>query len=99
MMSDTSDLASLIEHSPELTWLQRAACRDLSLDQLDLFFVEAGRKQPKEAAATCAGCEVRVECLKRAYDNDISAGYFGGISSAKRRTLTFEQAVELIKGP
>jgi hypothetical protein len=49
----------------------------------------------KEAAAICAGCEVRVDCLSHAYDREIAAGYFGGVSSAKRRVLTLEQALEL----
>jgi WhiB family redox-sensing transcriptional regulator len=95
MMSDTQDLADLIEHSPEMAWVQRAACRDFDADRLDLFFVEAGHTLSKEAATICAGCEVRVDCLSHAYDREIAAGYFGGVSSAKRRVLTFDQAVEL----
>ncbi|MFT4773659.1 MAG: hypothetical protein ACI83Y_000494 [Candidatus Azotimanducaceae bacterium] len=94
-MSDTQDLAELIKHSAEMAWVQRAACRDFDADQLALFFVEAGHRLSKEAAATCAGCEVSVDCLSHAYQHEIAAGYFGGVSSAKRRVLTFEQAVEL----
>jgi hypothetical protein len=33
-----------------------------------------------------------------AYTHDISAGYFGGLSSARRRALTVEQAVASIGG-
>lgn len=95
-MSNTHDLAPLIESVPELAWLQRAACGDLELESLSLFFVEAGRTLSKETAAMCGSCEARVDCLRHAYDNDIEGGYFGGLSSAKRRALTFEQAVELV---
>lgn len=96
-MSDTHELATLIEHAAEMTWLQRAACRDLDLERLDLFFVDAGRTLSSEAAAICGGCEVRVECLSHAYDHEINAGYFGGLSSAKRRALSREQAIDLIR--
>jgi len=51
----------------------------------------------KEAAEICAGCEVRIDCVSHAYQQEIAAGCFGGVSSAKRRVLTFEQAVELIQ--
>ena len=95
-MSDTHELAKMIEHTPEMDWLRRAACRDFDIERLDLFFVEAGRTLSKEAALTCAGCEVRVDCLMHAYTHDIAAGYFGGVSSAKRRSLTREQAVASI---
>lgn len=96
-MSNTHDLAPLIESSPDLAWLPKAACGEFELDRLTLFFVEAGRTLSKEAGAICASCEVRVQCLQHAYDNEIEGGYFGGLSSAKRRSLTREQAVELIR--
>ena len=38
----------------------------------------------------------KVDCLRHAYVNEIEGGYFGGLSSAKRRALSFDQAVELI---
>ncbi len=96
-MSNTHDLVPLIESTPDLAWLPRAACADFGLDRLSLFFVEAGRTLSKEAAAVCGSCQVRVDCLRHAYDNEIEGGYFGGLSSAKRRALTFEQAVESIR--
>ena len=95
-MSNTHDLAPLIEAAPELSWLQRAACSELDLDRLDLFFVEAGRTLSKEAAAMCRGCDAQVDCLRHAYDNDIEGGYFGGLSSAKRRTLSIDEAVAVV---
>ncbi len=86
-MSTIHDLASVIEGSAELSWLAGAACGDLSLDQLDLFFVEAGRSLSKEAAAICGGCPVRIDCLRHACQHEIAGGYFGGVSPTKRRSI------------
>ena len=97
-MSNTQDLAPLIEAAPELSWLQRAACSELDLDRLDLFFVDAGRTLSKEATAMCRGCEARIDCLRHAYANEIEGGYFGGLSSAKRRAMSIDEAIETITG-
>ena len=92
-VSNTMDLASLIEGSNELPWLRRAACRELELERLDLFFVDAGRTLSKQARAICAGCPARAECLTYAYRHDITSGYYGGLSSTKRRELTLDEAL------
>jgi WhiB family redox-sensing transcriptional regulator len=90
------DLASLIEGSNELPWLRDAACRELDLERLDLFFVDAGRTLSKQAKAICAGCEAKVDCLTYAYRHEITGGYFGGLSPAKRRQLPLADAVASI---
>jgi WhiB family redox-sensing transcriptional regulator len=95
-VSNTMDLASLIEGSNELPWLRQAACRELELSRLDLFFVEAGRTLSKEAKALCGGCTARAACLTYAYRHDITGGYFGGLSPAKRRELSLADALEVI---
>lgn len=97
-MNRTADLARLIERSDDLDWLQNAACADLGTEQLDLFFVEAGRTLAKETVAICGGCAARVACLTHAYDNDVTAGYFGGMSPSRRRKLTRTEAIAEI-GP
>ena len=84
-MTGPNEFASIIEQSGADGWVARAACGDLSIDHLDLFFVEAGRSLSKEAAAMCNACEVRAECLNHAYERDITGGYFGGHSPSKRR--------------
>jgi hypothetical protein len=91
-MSNTTELAALIESSPEFAWLEDAACGDLELEQLDLFFVEAGRTLSREAAAICERCPVRLDCLEHASSRDIAGGYFGGVSPSKRRRMTLERA-------
>lgn len=92
-MSRNDDLAVLIEHAPELSWLPEAACADLSVRRLELFFVDAGRTLSKEAVAICERCPVRVDCLRHAYDHEIAGGYFGGVSPAMRRRLTLDEAM------
>lgn len=95
-MSHSHELAALIENTPDVTWLSQAACRDLGVERLDLFFVDAGKSLSQEAAAVCRGCPVQVDCLTHAYVNEISAGYFGGMSSAKRRALSLDDAIAQI---
>lgn len=85
-MSNIHDLAGLIEGSAELTWLRDAACADLELSELALFFVDAGRSLSQDAHRLCAGCAVRAECLEHAYAHEIAGGYFGGVSPTKRRS-------------
>ncbi len=93
----TSDLAKVIEASPDLPWLDRAACGSLGLEQIDLFFVSAGKSLSKEAKALCQGCPVRRDCLDHAYSRGITGGYFGGVSPAQRKKLSREEALELIE--
>ncbi|MFN3256006.1 MAG: WhiB family transcriptional regulator [Ilumatobacter sp.] len=95
-MSSTDELATLIERSKEITWIRDAACGDLGIDQLDLFFVDAGKSLSKEAVAICQGCPARISCLTHAYEHDIAGGYFGGVSPSKRRRLTLAEAVASI---
>ena len=77
----------LVSNAPELPWLEHAACGDLSLEELDLFFVEAGRTISSETEAMCARCPVREDCLDHAVRHQIVSGYFGGMSPGRRRTL------------
>lgn len=90
-------LSDLIEQAPELPWLDDAACGELELDQLPLFFVEAGRTIAAETVALCRRCPVRRECLDHAYTHQISSGYFGGVSPGRRRTLSHAAAIELLE--
>lgn len=91
-MSQLGDLAAMIAASPDHTWIDRSACGELDLNELNMFFVEAGRTLSKEAKAMCQRCEVHQECLDYALDHDIAGGYFGGMSPSKRRQLAQERA-------
>jgi|CXWL01.1.fsa_nt_gi hypothetical protein len=92
--SSVDDFASV----PDMPWLDAASCGDLSLDQLDLFFVDAGRTISAETAALCTHCPVRRPCLDHAYRNELTSGFFGGFSPTRRREMTHAQAIEELSG-
>lgn len=85
-------LSDLIDHTADMSWLLRAACGELPLEDLGLFFVEAGKTISPAAVALCRSCEVRAECLDHAYRTQISNGYFGGMSPGKRRSTPLDEA-------
>lgn len=91
--TSASTLDDLIERTPDLPWLEHAACATLEFEQLDLFFVEAGRSISQATLALCRRCPVRRDCLEHAYRHEIISGYFGGMSPARRRTLDVDQAL------
>ena len=95
-MRTADELATLIERSDDLDWMADAACADLDVERIDLFFVDAGKTLSKEAIAICESCPSRVDCLTHAYDHEIAGGYFGGVSPTQRRKLSLAEALERI---
>jgi hypothetical protein len=93
------DFVALIENLPDFAWVQRAACGGFELEQLDRYFVEVGRSVSAETVAVCERCPVRRECLDHAYDNEITNGYFGGLSPSRRKTLSHAEARAVIGEP
>lgn len=89
-------LDELIRSTRDMTWMLEAACRDQPLEELEDYFVEAGRTISRQTVARCASCPVRLECLDHAYERQIASGYFGGLSPSKRRSLSHAAARELI---
>ena len=96
-MTIVRPLDELIEHTPDLPWLDQAACADLELDQLNLFFVDAGRSIAATTVAMCRKCPVRRNCLDHAYEHEIMSGYFGGVSPGRRRVMSHAEAVAEIE--
>jgi WhiB family transcriptional regulator, redox-sensing transcriptional regulator len=71
-----------VDGASTVTWRRRAACRGM-----DPNVFHPGNHDPKawrEARAICAGCEVRVECLRFAIDTGESHGVWGGMSPKER---------------
>ena len=62
-----------------------------------LFYPENG-ETPNQALTICRGCEVRVECLQHALDNNEADGVWGGVTESRRRKSRRKgaTAVELI---
>ena len=75
-------------------WLNEAACADKSWTD---FFVEAGHTISAEIEKLCAGCPVRVECLRHAYEQEHHSGYFGGVSPGLRKQMDLDEAITYIK--
>ncbi len=74
-----------------LSWFERASCLDLDPD---LFFDCV----PERAKKICKGCEVRIECLTEALQQDTD-GVFGGTTRDERRRLkSMLSAIQLSQG-
>jgi WhiB family redox-sensing transcriptional regulator len=63
-------------------WQDLARCAETDPEA---FFPEEGGPSP--AKKICRSCEVRVECLEYALDNEIMSGIWGGVSERERRGL------------
>ena len=81
--------------SGDLRWLDDAGCADLDISD---FFVDAGHVISEEVLEICRGCPVRLECAEHSYDQNISGGYFAGISPGQRRDMSKEEALDYIRG-
>ena len=67
----------------ELEWQERALCAQTDPEA---FFPEKGGST-REAKRVCMSCEVRVQCLDYALENDERFGIWGGLSERERRKL------------
>jgi WhiB family transcriptional regulator, redox-sensing transcriptional regulator len=86
-------ISAIISGAAEMNWLQEAACREMDVAD---FFVEAGRTIKPESLEVCRGCAVRLDCLRHAYDRNLTAGYFGGTSPGQRRSKTLSESEAFI---
>ena len=65
-------------------WQEFAACRGAPTE---IFFPEPGHyKTAKDAKAICAGCEVRLDCLRFALSLP-GPGIYGGMTARERSGL------------
>ena len=76
--------------SEDLAWLRHAACADREIKD---FFVEAGHVIDEEVLNLCRSCPVRVSCIRHAYKQEVTGGYFGGLSPGQRRDLNLDEAL------
>ena len=72
----------------ELGWQERSLCAQTDPEA---FFPEKGGST-REAKRVCASCDVRVECLEYALENDERFGIWGGMSERERRRLKKQSA-------
>ena len=71
------------EAANELEWQERALCAQTDPEA---FFPEKGGST-REAKRVCLSCEVRVQCLDYALENDERFGIWGGLSERERRKV------------
>ena len=77
-------VADDVEEAPsELEWQERALCAQTDPEA---FFPEKGGST-REAKRVCLSCEVRVQCLDYALENDERFGIWGGLSERERRRV------------
>jgi WhiB family redox-sensing transcriptional regulator len=70
------------------SWQEQALCAQTDPEA---FFPEKGGST-RDAKRVCLSCEVRVECLEYAMEQDERFGIWGGLSERERRRLK-KQAV------
>lgn len=69
----------------EPQWFEHAACRGRGWQA---FFDDA---DPSDAQWICAGCPVRMPCLRYAMTNGIDEGVWGGLTPEQRRRTRASQ--------
>ena len=65
-------------------WVDKALCAEVCADE---WFPEPEATSTSTARAICARCEVRLDCLNYALDNNEPYGVWGGFGPAERRRL------------
>ena len=76
-------LFATLDDDSTVGWQERALCAQTDPEA---FFPEKGGST-REAKKVCVSCEVRVECLDYALENDERFGIWGGLSERERRKL------------
>jgi WhiB family redox-sensing transcriptional regulator len=64
-------------------WREQAEC---ARTEPEAFFPEKGGST-REAKKVCGGCEVTIECLDAAIQNDERFGVWGGLTERERRKI------------
>lgn len=82
-VSGNNELSLPMPPEPMGEWREHAACKGMDPD---IFFPERG-DDVTTAKATCAGCQVRRECLDWALAVPEKDGIWGGLSPRARRGI------------
>lgn len=78
-----SEMVLPLADAEELGWQERALCAQTDPEA---FFPEKGGST-REAKKVCLSCDVRIECLEYALEQDERFGIWGGLSERERRRL------------
>ncbi|WP_373456763.1 WhiB family transcriptional regulator [Brevibacterium sp. 50QC2O2] len=74
-------------------WQELALCAQTDPEA---FFPEKGGST-REAKKVCGSCEVRMECLEFALENDERFGIWGGLSERERRALKKQGGIDSLR--
>lgn len=66
-------------------WSDKAECRKPDVADVDHYAEDTWGRF--EAKAVCAACEVQVECLTAALENDERYGIWGGLDETERAAI------------
>jgi WhiB family redox-sensing transcriptional regulator len=80
----------------DYNWQQDAACKGISLESYDLFYVSTGKSSKKETNNICGNCPVVKDCLSHALKYE-EYGYWGGTTSGDRKRMRKELGIKLIE--
>jgi hypothetical protein len=84
---EKSSGGSLILDREYYDWADRGLCREFYKTNPDFFFENKTREQAK---LICKGaCEVRLQCLLFALENDQQDGVWGGTDYSERKSMSF----------
>jgi hypothetical protein len=83
-------------NSIDYNWQDDAACKGMSMDSYDSFYVSTGKSAKKETEDVCSTCPVKDSCLNHALKYE-SYGYWAGTTSVDRKRMREELGIELVE--
>jgi len=91
----TNDHAELKEFKQAPNWFQNAACRGVDTN---IFFPERGDSATfRLAVQICDSCQVAMECLQYALENNERSGVWGGTNGDGRRPNKIDRTMERLR--
>lgn len=76
-------------------WQNDAACKGMSMENYDLFYVSTGKSAAKETNNICLTCLVKEECLNYALQYE-EYGFWANTTAVRRNQLRKELNIELV---
>jgi hypothetical protein len=79
----------------DYSWQDNAACKGMSSENYDSFYVSTGKSAAKETGGICNECPVQEQCLNYALQYEL-LGFWGNTSAAQRQRMRQQLGIELI---
>ena len=78
---------------PDTQWIQKAACRSLTLEESDSIFFPSRGGKPTKAKKLCGSCPVQKECLDEAIRLKLE-GFYAGTTFSERECMANEFGIK-----